>query len=330
MPTCHDVNVHTASPDTIDVLIGFCSGDVLWMDPVSMRYSRINKAGQAIRSPVRQVRWVPGSETLFVTAHENGCIYIWDRENEDAYLQTPEPDVPRMPIRRAEDRLRNPMSAWRVARHSINDMAFSPDAQKLAVVADDGLLRVIDVASESVMHTFKGYFGAMLCVCWSTDGCVIATGGQDDLVTLWAPSEKRVIAHAQGHSSFVSRIVTDPWRWNGDAYRFVSVGEDANICLWDFSPASIRRQTRNVRARRYSMDGMQPSNNGIYETRTRALVPILHPTAVVSTGDMRLCDVRLSDSGLQLLYRNSKFELYARPRAEAEEQPAPRQFGKRT
>lgn len=60
-PTCHDVNTLTASPERLDVVIGFSTGDLVWfglswsgahqryslracfLDPIASRYGRLNK-----------------------------------------------------------------------------------------------------------------------------------------------------------------------------------------------------------------------------------------------------------------------------------------------
>jgi hypothetical protein len=42
-PTCHDVNLVTSSHEHLDIIIGFNTGDFVWFDPISNRYSRINK-----------------------------------------------------------------------------------------------------------------------------------------------------------------------------------------------------------------------------------------------------------------------------------------------
>lgn len=42
-PTCHDINVTTASAEHMDVIIGFSTGDLIWLDPISARYGRLNK-----------------------------------------------------------------------------------------------------------------------------------------------------------------------------------------------------------------------------------------------------------------------------------------------
>lgn len=61
-PTCHDVNKHTASFTSLDIVIGFNTGDLIWfgtfskllksfleysfmycIDPITGRYVRLNK-----------------------------------------------------------------------------------------------------------------------------------------------------------------------------------------------------------------------------------------------------------------------------------------------
>lgn len=42
-PLCHDVNLVTRSANQIDVIIGFSTGDIIWFDPISNKYARINK-----------------------------------------------------------------------------------------------------------------------------------------------------------------------------------------------------------------------------------------------------------------------------------------------
>ncbi|KAK0555191.1 hypothetical protein OC845_000327 [Tilletia horrida] len=137
----------------------------------------------------------------------------------------------------------NPVTHWRISKKRLTDFAFSPDLLHAAFTCDDGQLRVIDVGSERLLDTFQGYFGGLTCVCWSPDGKFLLTGGQDDLITVWAPREGRIIARCQGHSSFVTSIGFDLWRWRPEerSYRFASVGEDCKIIFWDFSSAALKR-----------------------------------------------------------------------------------------
>lgn len=89
----------------------------------------------------------------------------------------------------------------------------------------------------SLIDCYASYFGALTCLAWSPDGRFILTGGQDDLLTIFSPWERRVVARCQGHSSFVSCVAFDEVRCDagytgyGRTYRFGSVGEDNKLIL---------------------------------------------------------------------------------------------------
>ncbi|SNX83859.1 related to WD40 repeat protein CreC [Melanopsichium pennsylvanicum] len=410
-PSAHDVNQFTRAHDRLDIVIGFVTGDLIWLDPIASKYSRINKGGCITGSAVTQVRWLPGSENLIMAAHADGTILVYDREREDssdfapatwdffaestafsssAALQTAlggsatpssaamsasqtsasntssssnptagaagafgtsitesrpilgartvtistttiatqadgddanmssssgsdthlpksknsltpgtlsqrrhaadsSPEGPPLllvtkpgsvPIasglpsgaslhsreyqqaaaaaavansangnglsgkgRETPWSRLNPVSHWSVCKSRITDFAFCPDHSHVAIVAEDGILRIADINSERLLDTFESYFGGFNCAVWSPDGKFVLTGGQDDLVSVWAPREGRIVARCQGHTSFVTGLAWDPWRWSGDerTYRFASVGEDCKMILWDFSSAALNR-----------------------------------------------------------------------------------------
>ncbi len=137
----------------------------------------------------------------------------------------------------------NPVSHWAVSKRASLTLPFSPDYSHVAITAEDGILRIADVNSERLLDTFESYFGGFNCVAWSPDGKFLLTGGEDDLVTVWAPREGRIVARCQGHTSFVTGVAWDPWRWSSEdrTYRFASVGEDCKMILWDFSSAALNR-----------------------------------------------------------------------------------------
>jgi catabolite repression protein CreC len=135
----------------------------------------------------------------------------------------------------------NPVAMWSVTSQRINAFAFSPDNRHVAVVAEDGTLRIIDYLKERLLHVFHSYYGGFTCVCFSPDGKYVLTGGQDDLVSIWSVAEAAIVARCQGHQSWVSAVAFDPWRCDDRNYRFGSVGEDCRLCLWDFSVGMLHR-----------------------------------------------------------------------------------------
>lgn len=92
-PTCHDVNQTTVSQERIDVIIGFNTGDLLWFDPISSRYGRLNKQGRICTSPCTSIRWVPSSPNLFLVSHADGTILLYDKEREDGMFTARDPDA---------------------------------------------------------------------------------------------------------------------------------------------------------------------------------------------------------------------------------------------
>ena len=490
-PSCHDVNQFTRSHDRLDVMIGFVTGDLLWLDPISSRYARINKGGAITTSPVTQVRWLPGSENLFMAAHADGSLIVYDRDREDSsdfapatwtgtpssssalqaaqslpipvtatvaggevqeVLRSPsesptDPIAPftrpgmgqrtatestattadategangslssgsvgvgrngsilgPAPLTRANARSGNdadepamlvtkpgaapiasglpsgasmksassvhsinpmgtsgkgketpwaklnPVSHWRISHTKITDFAFSPDFAHVAIVAEDGVLRIADINSERLLDTFESYFGGLSTVAWSPDGKFLLTGGQDDLVTVWAPREGRIVARCQGHTSFVTGLAWDPWRWRDDerTYRFASVGEDCKLILWDFSSAALNRPKAHMLGShhagrrsslgstfslldknrspsslggRRSMERPSPISHSYISQETlrhpalpRSEVAVLQPVVTVDLDGELLTGVRFNPESIVVLRKNASIDTFTRP-----------------
>ncbi|KAJ9165592.1 WD40 repeat-like protein [Coniochaeta hoffmannii] len=266
---CHDVNRISKSPTHIDVIMGFSTGEIIWMEPISQRYTRLNKNGIINGTPVSEIRWIPGSENLFLAAHMDGSLVVYDKEKEDALFTVEEEAVrengetngangavnfsTQIQVKKSvhsKNQKTNPVAVWKLSNQRINAFAISPDNRHLAVVSEDGSLRIIDYLKEELLDLFYSYYGGLTCVCWSPDGRYVLTGGQDDLITIWCPAESAIIARCQGHHSWVTSVAFDPWRCDDKNYRFGSVGEDCRLCLWDFSVGMLHRpRAASVRQR---------------------------------------------------------------------------------
>ena len=59
---------------------------------------------------------------------------------------------------------RNPVSRWSIGSGSINEFAFSSDQTLLAIVSQDGFLRVFNYEKMELVAYMKSYFGGLLCV----------------------------------------------------------------------------------------------------------------------------------------------------------------------
>ncbi|XP_032764343.1 WD repeat-containing protein 20 isoform X3 [Rattus rattus] len=321
-PTCHDFNHLTATAESVSLLVGFSAGQVQLIDPIKKETSKLFNEETLplptchimrtyLRAPalpdvwcwyitpsdvwrewtrlidksrVTCVKWVPGSESLFLVAHSSGSMYLYNVEH------TCGTTAPHYQLLKQGESFavhtckskstRNPLLKWTVGEGALNEFAFSPDGKFLACVSQDGFLRVFNFDSVELHGTMKSYFGGLLCVCWSPDGKYIVTGGEDDLVTVWSFLDCRVIARGHGHKSWVSVVAFDPYttsveesdplEFSGSdedfrdllhfgrdranstqsrlstrnstdsrpvsvTYRFGSVGQDTQLCLWDLT-----------------------------------------------------------------------------------------------
>ncbi|KAL0137587.1 catabolite repression protein creC [Mucor lusitanicus] len=308
-PTSHDVNVLTRGADHLDIIIGFTSGDIIHFDPLNNKYSRINKGGVMNSSPITMIKWLQGYENLFMAAFQDGTLMLFDKEKEDEAFHPGDGSRPPFgrPAKHSEKNMFiiskpppktsfkcNPVSHWKLSNQSITAFAFSPDCQHVAIVGHDGLLRVVNFLHETMHDVYESYYGGLFCVAWSPDGKYILTGGQDDLVTIWAFREQRIIARCQGHKSWVTGVAFDPWRCDEKVYRFASVGEDAKLILWDFSVNALHRPKSKAanRNRGTSVSSvnspplssilatMQDRNPTIHPVQSKTEVAFLQPTVV--------------------------------------------------
>lgn len=279
---CHDINNVTKSQHHIDIIMGFSSGEIIWYEPISQKYTRLNKKGIINQHAVSEIRWIPGSDSLFLAAHTDGSLVVYDKEKDDAAFmsegsetsingQSSHQEGNSEQILHVDKSVHsknqkfNPVSIWKFSNQRINAFAFSPDNRHLAVVCEGGTLRIVDYLKEKLLGNFSSYYGGFICVCWSPDGKYILTGGQDDLVSIWSFSEYRIVARCQGHHSWVTAVSFDPWRCDDSNYRFGSVGEDCRLLLWDFSVGILHRPKSKAVRLRGSVCSWYP---GLYRAET--------------------------------------------------------------
>lgn len=99
----------------------------------------------------------------------DGTLAVYDKEKEDAPF-VPEDPFSNRPVNgdvraslhvkksvQSRNQKTNPISCWKVCNSKINDFAISPDNRHLAVVSEDGALRVIDYIKEQ-------YSGHRICI----------------------------------------------------------------------------------------------------------------------------------------------------------------------
>ncbi|TPX45366.1 hypothetical protein SeMB42_g04028, partial [Synchytrium endobioticum] len=308
--TCHDINMLTR--DTMDVVIGFNTGDVMWYSPISGKYARLNRSGAISKEAVTCIKWVPGAETLFITGYEDGSVVVYDKDKEDqAFSMTvDQTDTGFYVSKPPKTHKYNPLAFWQVGKKPITALSFSPDLQHVAIVSMDGCLRVIDYEAERLYDTYKSYFGGLTSVAWSPDGKFILTGGQDDLVTIWQ-FRGRIVARCQGHQSWVSAVAFDPYRCTDRSYRFASVGDDGRICLWDFSVSSLHRP-RGVTMRRSRVDSDRRVEV-FHHAPPRREVSMLEPSMVKVIHNEPICALIFREDAIVTTDKAGYVKIWTRP-----------------
>ena len=243
------------------------------------------------------MHWVPNCETQFMVSHSSGQLFVFDVDL---------PNVSSAPVYQTVKQglgfsihscktknARNPLYCWSISGGTcINEFSFSPCSRYLAMVSQDGFLRVFNFDCQELMGVMKSYFGGLRCICWSPDCKYIVTGGEDDLVTVWSLAEKRVICRNVGHRSWVSVVAFDPYMTSvcrdgvcdynlqGKStslrkketrtavaqttdeksmisYRIGSVGDDTMMCLWEITEDVLTQRLN------HSPAAHSPISNGV-------------------------------------------------------------------
>ncbi|XP_055381079.1 WD repeat-containing protein 20 [Condylostylus longicornis] len=226
-PSCHDFNLKSATIEGAPLLVGFTTGQIQLVHPGKREQGKLYNEERLIdKTKVTCLKWLPNSPNLFLASHASGHLYLY---NEELPCSPTTPNY--QPFKLGDGytiltckskSTRNPLYKWVFSTEncSINEFCFSPCGSNLAIVSQDGFLRVFHYDTMELLGIARSYFGGFLCVCWSPDGKYIVVGGEDDLVTVWSLSERRVVARGQGHRSWVSVVAFDPYttsynNWDG-------------------------------------------------------------------------------------------------------------------
>ncbi|XP_014669120.1 PREDICTED: WD repeat-containing protein 20-like [Priapulus caudatus] len=252
-PTCHDFNKLTSTSECAYLLVGFSAGQVQLIDPIRKETSKLFNEERLIdKSKVTCLKWIPGSPNQFLVSHSSGQMYVY---NEELPCGTTMPHY--QLFKQGEGfaiytcktkTTRNPLYRWVVGEGVIQEFAFSPCSKYLATVSQDGYLRVFNYDTMDHVGGMRSYFGGLLCVAWSPDGKFVVVGGEDDLVTVWSSSERRVVARGHGHRSWVSVVAFDEFtstvnNCDRGENRSAAAAGSAATRLANASPISNRNST---------------------------------------------------------------------------------------
>lgn len=277
-----------------------------------------NREGSVSASRCVAVAFLPKNDyASFISIHANGDVLLHLLPS-DACVNQDGDNIQRSP---------RPMKLLECNMRVTNG-AVSPDGSFVAITTKDGILAVYNLEHGEKVCTFRSYYGGLLCLDWSSDNRYLAAGGEDDLIMCIDFVSQTVIAHCQGHTSFVSGVAFNPKPWNnGNACRSLeicSVGLDGKICFWDIetllvedgcASMDIDREEKNIAA---SVNGFSPylsRNSSVsksYGSVPKAEMNIIPPLETMRTHSEPLCGVRIVKHSMFVVSSDGSMKRYYR------------------
>ncbi|MEM8626779.1 MAG: WD40 repeat domain-containing protein, partial [Pseudomonadota bacterium] len=172
---------------------------------------------------------------------------------------------------------------------AIAALTWSPLRKQLISGGTDGAVRLWRKSSTSkVARTFYSHTTDVTALSVSSDGRVLATGGKDQQLKLWDPTEASTAPVLGGHDGPITALALSP-----DARLLASAGTDAKIKLWDVTERRVIQElvgsTGAVRALAFVRGGDQLISAGddqrvrVWNTTIVGAVPV-PPTADAAGG----------------------------------------------
>ncbi len=133
-------------------------------------------------------------------------------------------------------------------------LSFSPDSRYLA--GSNQKVYILEIGSGNPPFALPDYSSGDVSLSWSPDGRLLATAGQDTLVTVWDTRQWRKLRVLKGHGVKIWTVAFSP-----DGSTLASGGDiaDPQLRLWDVATWSerrvIRAHTSSVASLAFTPDG---------------------------------------------------------------------------
>jgi WD40 repeat protein len=111
----------------------------------------------------------------------------------------------------------------------VNSVVFSPNGKRIALGMQNGQVSIWDFVTERQLYPFHQHSGSIDALCFSHDGYLLASGGDDKLVVL-CDIRHGVTARLEGHRAGVRGLAFAP-----DDKSLVSTSNDGTILFWSMA-----------------------------------------------------------------------------------------------
>lgn len=107
-------------------------------------------------------------------------------------------------------------------------VACSPDNRLLAIGGDDGVIKLVEIATGREERMLRGHQGHIVSLAFSPDSRWLITGSGDRTARIWDTSTGQPLITLQGHGNWVTTVAFSP-----DGERAITGSRDGTVRLWD-------------------------------------------------------------------------------------------------
>jgi WD40 repeat protein len=314
--------------DEFDLAVGMSNGEVKVFSlaaQLSVRGPKPTLDGPVLsttpstgtNSRCLSVTWEPMAKgRRLVSIHADGSVRLEEKIGGPEDLPVLQPSMALRPTDILESATwsANSVSATATAA------APSPCGRYLALACRDGTLRVFSLSTGVLYGGCSSYYGGLLCLAWSPDGRYIAAGGEDDLIFLWSAEDNRLVAHLEGHLSYITAVAFDgespgvPY-----SYRVASVAMDCALGLWEVNCGEGAEVTtpRAIHAT-HTVQGDSPvggrgTSGTVLPPVPRAAMTFVSPLSLQKVHGEPLCDVKFLKNSLLVASNDGTVKRWRRP-----------------
>ena len=141
----------------------------------------------------------------------------------------------------------------RLGKGSVDEIAYSPDGNRLAVGNDIGIW-IYDAQSLVELDLLTGHTEGITSIAFSPNSLTLASSSYDETVRLWDITTGTLKTILTGHTKVIRSIAFSP-----DGSILAGAGSEKTIHLWDTMSgeykASFRGHTRSINSLAFSPDG---------------------------------------------------------------------------